>query len=1253
MDPLTASVFVGLLANSLYSLILSTRDKVGDLAFREEDINERILRNKNSFTLIIKEAFKDLPHVIEPEEFCNFLNLDQTKDIIERIYSFDGSDFENPYNLEPIRVDFSYFLSQYFKGREGVSDVAPNLFFILINCCQRSLETIIKEEQDLFAIDAKLTCSLKNYAAVLSNYHENLYQEMKANQASLDNLHIKFDEFGHKFEKGLNDLPQRIKSELQVCSSACNYINMAPDREANFIQRDSEYNKLVEYLLNNQSDNPVAITTALRGAGGFGKTTLAKAVCHEPEIIEKFSDGILWVTLGENPGDIIPQVADLISFLGGEKKGYGKIESAIADLRNLIREKRLLIVIDDVWNSAHLEPFLHGGPYCAHLITTRNDDTLPPKTLKVPVDSMLEKEAVEMLKCGPPPENEVRFNELAERLGYWPLLLKLVNSTLQYHVNELEESIDQALDFVNDGLNEEGLTAFDKEKPESRSQAVEATFAVSLKALTEDECARYHELAIFPEDINIPLKVLEKLWGKTGNYTPYRVKHLCTKLYSMSLLQTYDPRGDFIKLHDVVRKYLMNKQKEKLPLLHSQFLEAFRIERWDDLPLTEIYLWRYLSYHLVRAGRDTELRKLLLDFNWQQSKLKATDVHLLLNDYDLFPEDYPVEMVKGAIRLSANVLSMDKVLLAGQLTGRLQSFSDAEIKSMMKQIWEHSGDRLLPLTGSLMPPGGPLIRTLTGHSSGVRAVSVTQDGKYAISASSDNTLKVWDLKTGKEVHTLIGHSSGVRAVSVTQDGKYAVSASSDNTLKVWNLKTGKEVHTLIGHSSGINAVSVTQDGKYAVSASDDNTLKVWNLKTGKEVHTLIGHSSGINTVSVTQDGKYAVSASDDNTLKVWDLKTGKEVHTLIGHSSGINAVSVTQDGKYAVSASDDNTLKVWDLKTGKEVHTLTGHSHLVNAVSVTQDGKYAVSASDDNTLKVWDLKTGKEVHTLTGHSHLVNAVSVTQDGKYTVSTSFDGTLKVWDLKTGKEVHTLIGHSSGVNAVSVTQDGKYVVSASSDGTLKVWDLKTGKEVHTLTGHSHLVNVVSVTQDGKYAVSTSFDRTLKVWDLKTGKVVHTLIGHSYSVNAVSVTQDGKYAVSASFDGTLKVWDLKTGKVVHTLIGHSSGVNAVSVTQDGKYAVSASFDGTLKVWDLKTGKEVHTLIGHSYSVKAVSVTQDGKYAVSASDDNTLKVWDLKTGKEVVAFGCDSPSRCIVFSPDSTTIVAGERSGRVHFLLFRRETP
>ena len=125
--------------------------------------------------------------------------------------------------------------------------------------------------------------------------------EIKANEKSLKELHIKFDEFDYKIKERLNDLPQRIKLELQDCSFTYSFINMSPNPEDGFIQRDLEYKQLIEGLLNNQGNTAIAITTALRGAGGYGKTTLAKAVCHDPKIIERFSDGILWVTLGEKP----------------------------------------------------------------------------------------------------------------------------------------------------------------------------------------------------------------------------------------------------------------------------------------------------------------------------------------------------------------------------------------------------------------------------------------------------------------------------------------------------------------------------------------------------------------------------------------------------------------------------------------------------------------------------------------------------------------------------------------------------------------------------------------------------------------------------------------------------------------------------------------------------------------------------------------------------------------------------------------
>ncbi|MEG4070857.1 AAA-like domain-containing protein, partial [Microcoleus sp. Pol11C2] len=222
---------------------------------------------------------------------------------------------------------------------------------------------------------------------------------------------------------------------------------------------------------------------------------------------------------------------------------------------------------------------------------------------------------------------------------------------------------------------------------------------------------------------------------------------------------------------------------------------------------------------------------------------------------------------------------------------------------------------------------------LEGHSNSVWSVAFSPDGKRLASASSDNTIQLWDLQSQKPIATLNGHSNAVRSVAWSPDGKRLASASSDHTIKLWNLQSQKPIATLIGHSSSVRSVAWSPDGLTLASASSDNTIKLWNLQSQKPIATLTGHSSSVWSVAFSPDGLTLASVSYDSTIKLWNLQSQKPIATLTGHSSSVYSLAWSPDGKRLASTSSDNTIKLWNLQSQKPIATLTGHSSSVWSVA--------------------------------------------------------------------------------------------------------------------------------------------------------------------------------------------------------------------------------------------------------------------------------------------------------------------------------
>jgi NB-ARC domain/TIR domain len=176
---------------------------------------------------------------------------------------------------------------------------------------------------------------------------------------------------------------------------------MAPEPPADFVQRPSEFNALKKQLLDAKGD-AVAITAALRGAGGYGKTTLAKALAHDPDIQDAYFDGILWVELGEKPDNLLLIVSDLITRLTGVQPGLNTINAAASALGEAFGDRRILMVVDDAWREEDLRPFLQGGASTTRLVTTRNDNILPSHSVRQRVDAMHGNEAAALIAAGLP-----------------------------------------------------------------------------------------------------------------------------------------------------------------------------------------------------------------------------------------------------------------------------------------------------------------------------------------------------------------------------------------------------------------------------------------------------------------------------------------------------------------------------------------------------------------------------------------------------------------------------------------------------------------------------------------------------------------------------------------------------------------------------------------------------------------------------------------------------------------------------------
>ncbi|OAI56198.1 hypothetical protein AYO49_00925 [Verrucomicrobiaceae bacterium SCGC AG-212-N21] len=381
--------------------------------------------------------------------------------------------------------------------------------------------------------------------------------------------------------------------------------------------------------------------------------------------------------------------------------------------------------------------------------------------------------------------------------------------------------------------------------------------------------------------------------------------------------------------------------------------------------------------------------------------------------------------------------------------------------------------RMLAVGGTLKcydPETGQLQRAPSGHTGMVLSVSFCADGKTMVSAGADQTARVWDTATGRQL-ACFAHPVMVHGAVLSADGK--VAATAGNGINVWDAVPQDEA-VILPHTGPVLAVAISRDGKSLVSTGWHGT-KLWDLAKRSVAASLLGS----RTVAISPDGK-TLAIRNDKNIELWSV--GYERLAVLEGSEEMHKQSLafSPDGR-TLAATFDTQTKLLDLSTHKVKATIALAGKM-SSVVFSPDGKTLAAGSQFGVVKLFDASTGRETTTLQRFEFATTwttALAFSHDSRLLAACNHEGLVQVWETATGRLHATLRGHVGNVPGLSFSPDDRTLATASNDRTVKLWDVATAQERFTLKGHEGPVYAVEFTPDGDTLITGSEDKTVRLW------------------------------------------------------------------------------------------------------------------------------------------------------------------------------
>lgn len=288
---------------------------------------------------------------------------------------------------------------------------------------------------------------------------------------------------------------------------------------------------------------------------------------------------------------------------------------------------------------------------------------------------------------------------------------------------------------------------------------------------------------------------------------------------------------------------------------------------------------------------------------------------------------------------------------------------------------------------------------LNAHEGGCASLLFEYNSSRLITGGQDRSVKVWDTNTGSLSSSLTGCLGSVLDLTITNDNRSVIAASSSNNLYVWDLSSGRVRHTLTGHTDKVCAVDVSKvSSRLVVSAAYDRTIKVWDLMKGYCTNTIM-FPSNCNALCFSTDGQTIFSGHVDGNLRLWDIQSGRLLSEVAAHSHAVTSISLSRNGNIALTSGRDNLHNLFDVRSLEVCGTLRA---TVNRVAsnwsrscISPDNNHVAAGSADGSVHIWSISKGEIISTLKEHTSSVLCCSWSGMGKPLASADRNGIVSIW------------------------------------------------------------------------------------------------------------------------------------------------------------------------------------------------------------------------------------------------------------------